>query len=217
MARRGARFSNHYDLAAYLFEAVKPIISAAPTDPALGRVDLLFGFLKKIGLETPEAIEPYIRALDSDVEGRPIAEQIIDQMLAADSSRYTAFGEVRDERDRQRSFESPSETQRSAEQHEALGRFMTGWITFERIVREAAYSAAIESGMGPECRCVRVLQQLEGLDQTSLYEIERLRRLRNNLVHGIEIPSSFFILQAAEDLGTSLAASYLTVLEFEHT
>lgn len=200
VAKRDARFGNHYDLAAYLFEAVKPVISAAPTDPALGRVDLLFGFLKKIGLDTPDALEPYIRALDADVENRPIAEQIIDQILAADSSRYSAYAEVRDDRERQRSYESASEAQRTADQHEALGRFLTGWITFERIVREAATSVAVKSVHGPVMPSRRVLERLEALDQGSLYETERLRRLRNNLVHGVETPPASYILDATEEL-----------------
>jgi ppGpp synthetase/RelA/SpoT-type nucleotidyltranferase len=205
VAESGARFNNHFDLAAYLFEAVKSIISAAPTDPALGRVDVLFEFLKKIGLETPEAIEPYIRALDPDVEGRPIAEQIIDQILAADPTHYSAYSEVRDERERQRSFESPVEAQRSADQHEALGRFLANWITFERIIREAAEPLAMGTTHGPVVPTKRVLQRLEAVDQVGLFEVERLRRMRNNLVHGVETPGAPYILDAAEALARLIA------------
>jgi hypothetical protein len=46
----------------------------------------------------------------------------------------------------------------------------------------------------------RVLEQIEALDQVGLLEVERLRRLRNNLVHGVETPGAGYILDAAEEL-----------------
>jgi ppGpp synthetase/RelA/SpoT-type nucleotidyltranferase len=210
IAQRGAKFSNHYDLAAYLFEMVKPILATVPSDPALGRVDILFDFLKRISLESPDELEPYIRALDPDVEGRPIAEQIIDRMLAADPSRYSAYSAVRDERDRQRSFESPVEARRSADQHQALGRFLANWIAFERIVREAAEPYTIGMARKAIVPNRRVLQTMEALDAKSLFEVERLRRLRNNLVHGIESPSAQHISEATEMLGDIIS-------ELEHS
>ncbi|HEY9825677.1 MAG TPA: hypothetical protein V6D19_09525, partial [Stenomitos sp.] len=46
----------------------------------------------------------------------------------------------------------------------------------------------------------RVLQQLQALDMVGLLEVERLRRLRNKLVHEVETPGVSYVLDAAEEL-----------------
>jgi hypothetical protein len=61
----------------------------------LGRVDLLFDLLVRLNMATPEQLAPYIAGLHADIERRPIAEQIVDQLLAEDEARYKAYEDVR--------------------------------------------------------------------------------------------------------------------------
>jgi ppGpp synthetase/RelA/SpoT-type nucleotidyltranferase len=198
VAKTGRVFTNHFDLAAYLLEQVKPILSGAPPELALGRVDVLFDFLSKIGLARPDAIESYLQALSPDVETRPIADQIADQLLAADSTRYPAYTEIREERERKRSFESASEVKRSDTQHEALGKFVANWVTFETIIRDAAGGAKAASATPTLMPTRKLLIALNALDEIGGYEAERLRNFRNALLHGASMPNAEFILDQAE-------------------
>ncbi len=186
VAQQGATFSNHYDLAAYLFDSAKRILATAPSSVGIGRVDILFDLLKRLNIDTPEALEKYLGYLSPDIEARPLAEQIIDQILIADPTRYEAYSEIRDERERQKSYQTPNEAQRSTEQHQALGFFMSNWIAIERAIRDIAQTNGVTDrpGVMPSGR---VLARLEILGEQDRYEFERLRKIRNNLVHGVEI------------------------------
>jgi hypothetical protein len=182
VAKRGTTFTNQYDLAAYLFEAVKSILASAPTEPAMGRVDVLFEFLSRLELNSAEAVEPYIAALQPNLERRPIAEQIIDQILAADASRYAIYEEVREERDAYRSYESKDEALRAEMQHRALGVFLRNWIALETALREIGKSRNIDERQGL-MPTGKLLERLQVLSLTEAIEFGRLQRMRNALVH----------------------------------
>ncbi len=203
VAQQGATFSNHYDLAAYLFDSAKRILAMAPTDGGMGRVDILFDLLKRLNLNTPEALKTYLGALSPDVEARPLAEQITDQILAADPTRYAVYSEIRDERERQKSFQTPNETQRSVEQHQALGFFMSNWIAIERVIKDVARTNGIDDRPGV-IPSGRILARLDLLDEQDRYDFERLRKIRNYLVHGVEVPSPDIVLKAGHDLNRLL-------------
>jgi ppGpp synthetase/RelA/SpoT-type nucleotidyltranferase len=59
---KGARFDNHYDLASFLLQAAKPMLLDGATEPVLGDVELLFQFLAKLDLLTPDALRPYLES-----------------------------------------------------------------------------------------------------------------------------------------------------------
>lgn len=199
VVKQGARFANHYDLAAFLLETVKSVLANAPTEPAVGRVDILFDFLKKLEMNSAEAIEPYIAALQPNLELRPIAEQIIDQMLASDPTRYAAYTDIRDERDRQRSYASADEIVRSEDQHRALGHFLRSWVALERAVQEIAMVRGVASSQ-VVMPAARILEVLQVLTPGERIEVDRLRRLRNVVVHGVTPPSSPYLDEAANEI-----------------
>lgn len=122
-------FANHYELASFLFEAVRNINAASPSEPILGNVDLLFLFLKKIRLATPSQISPYIEHLHPEMEIRPVAQQIVDQLLAETSSFYAIYAESRLEYQQRNLRTADRPDQKPAE---LLGVFMSRWISFER-------------------------------------------------------------------------------------
>jgi ppGpp synthetase/RelA/SpoT-type nucleotidyltranferase len=202
VASTGRPFSNHYDLATYLLTEASSIVKGPLGDNALGRVDLLFEFLKRLNIETPEQLAPYVAALHSDVERRPVAEQIVDQLLAQDEQRYETYEQVRLSRTvAGASAELGDRAAVAPDAHEALGFFLSQWIRFERLMREAAQSRGLS-----ESRTFvpsgRLLEKLGAFDPVTRADIERIRRMRNNLVHGIEVPDPADLLEAAERLRT---------------
>jgi hypothetical protein len=87
VAAAGRSFSNHCDLGYHLDSTLDPLVQRGIGETALGRVDLLYGLLKELHLATPDKLKPYIQSVNSDLEKRPLAEQIIDQLLAPPTIR----------------------------------------------------------------------------------------------------------------------------------
>lgn len=197
VAALGRAFANHYELAAHLLSVLRGFAEADVLKSGLGRVDLLYDLLARLGLATPEAIGRYLAALHTDIERRPIADQIVDQVLSEDAGRYRVYEEIRAARP------SPDVAAEAAEPvepdvHEAMGEFLTAWIEFERIVREMAPPEARQRG--PVMLTSRALASITQMDHDMRVQYEHLRRMRNQLVHGIEIPDPRDLREAARQL-----------------
>jgi ppGpp synthetase/RelA/SpoT-type nucleotidyltranferase len=189
-------YTNHYDLASSLLEMSRAKLAGLDIhDSSIGRVDLLFQLLRDLGLNKPEDLARYIDALHADFEKRPLAEQVIDQVLSEDLSRYAAYEHVR-------AFDVPALTMASidtprASQSEAIGQFMSLWIDYERMLRAVAAKKGYKNIGMPSGRFLSTISEI----QPSLIEAaERLRHFRNQLVHGIEVPDTDYIRGQAADL-----------------
>ncbi len=197
VAARGRVFANHYELAAHLLSVLRGFAEPDVLKSGLGRVDLLFDLLARLKLGTPEAIDRYLEALHPDLERRPIADQIVDQVLSEDAGRYQTYEAIRAARP------SPDVAAAAIEPvqpdvHEAMGEFLSAWIEFERLTRDMVPPEARQRG--PIMPTLRVLSSLADLDDDTRFQFERLRRMRNQLVHGIEIPDPQDLREAARQL-----------------
>lgn len=201
VAALGHRFANHYELAAYLLDKAGSILKGPASESSLGRVDLLQALIEKLDLVTPEKLERYISALSGDTERRPLAEQIVDQLLGEDESRYKLYEEIKATKDR-----TPWKGQEQmvdSRAVEPIGLFLSKWIELERLVRQN-----VERRTGKPTSVLpsmRVLGSLEISNTRTRSELESIRRLRNNLVHGIEVPEPPVLFEAAQRLEQILA------------
>jgi ppGpp synthetase/RelA/SpoT-type nucleotidyltranferase len=195
IADRKRRFSNHYDLAAYLLSQPN-IASESPTISAsgLGRVDLLFEFLAELDMATPEQLEPYLEALHGNLESRPLAQQVVDALTAEDSERYRVYQNVR--LGRHASEPEPYEF------NQLVGRFLSSWIDLEQLERELVPPMETRKRALPTGRALEQAGYLEG---DTRRELDFIRKMRNQLVHGIEIPSATELAEAADQLDLIVA------------
>ncbi|MGC0340020.1 hypothetical protein [Streptomyces sp. SLBN-8D4] len=183
------KFLNHYELAAHLLNQAGQILGEPVGDSGLGQVDLLFDFMTHLRKETPSDLAPYLESLHGNVEKRPLAEQVIDSLLAEDSSRYEKFNSLYV--DSMESFGAPGSE--SAEMHEQMGRFLTSWVVLEEILRNLASKVNGERIAMPTAR---LLDNLHVIDPETRHEIDLLRRVRNNVVHGRDVPPSGYLAEA---------------------
>jgi hypothetical protein len=195
VAERKRSFSNHYDLAAYLLSQPN-IVSDSPSVSAsgLGRVDLLFDFLAELNMITPEQLEPYLEALHGNLESRPLAQQVVDALTAEDPERYLVYQNVR-----LRRYASEQEPYLF---NELVGRFLSSWINLEQLERELVPPAETPKRVLPTGRA---LEQAGYLDVDTRRELDFLRKMRNQLVHGIEVPSAAELDEAADQLDSIVA------------
>jgi ppGpp synthetase/RelA/SpoT-type nucleotidyltranferase len=184
----GRRFENHYDLAAYLLGQAANSMGEPISDAGLGSVDLLYDLLSKFELDKPDSLVPYVEALHGDLERRPLAEQLIDALLAENPSRYEGYRTVRAQRHRT-TFEADGQGE---ELYRHIGLFLSHWVDLERLVRQVSGRPAMPSG--------RQLLNLGLIDPDTLVEVDQLRQLRNLVVHGVENPSAEFLIDATERL-----------------
>jgi hypothetical protein len=140
-----------------------------------------------------------VQALDPDTERKTIAEQIIDEILATDPNLYDVYTKIRNEQTRRTPYRREREPGVSKDQQDTMGYFISKWIIFEGILKELiqrgdpkASRYGIPSG--------NMLANLAIFDDEALSEVERLRRIRNNLVHGVEVPDQEFLRQAGRSL-----------------
>lgn len=196
---QGRVFSNHYDLAASLIELARGALGEATlTEAAMGRVDTLFELLKLLNLNRPEALAQYVTPLHNDFEKRPLSEQVIDQILLEDSTRYATYEKVRRVESTSSASLVPSESLR---QHEAIGEFINLWIEYEKCLAEISKD---DSQVGRRHGPVRPLEVLRRfypeVARTFGQAAQRLQQFRNYLVHGIEVPMPETIKSASDEL-----------------
>jgi hypothetical protein len=185
VAINGRRFENHYDLAVHLLSRAAGLTEEPINESGLGRVDLLFGLISELGIDTPDRLATYLSALHGNVELRPLAEQIIDALLAEDASRYDIYRSIRAQR---RTAEIEPDTE---DVFLATGIFLSRWIELERLTRNL-------SGGRPVVPTGRQLRNKGLINPEVAIEYDQLRQLRNQLVHGIEAPPPSVIADATE-------------------
>ncbi|MFD7745325.1 GTP pyrophosphokinase family protein [Streptomyces sp. NPDC059698] len=194
VATTGRSFLNHYELAAHLLSQANGLLGEPVEDSGLGRVDLLYGFLVELKFDTASLLQPFLESLHGNLEERPLAEQVIDAVIAADTSRYAVFDSIRT---RMGEVKEPHGSARASRNHEMIGRFMIEWARFEGVVRDAVPMEAEDAALIP---LTRLLRKIPYLDDVTRREIDNLRRIRNQLVHGVKVPGSAFLSEALERL-----------------
>lgn len=197
---QGREFSSHYDLAASLIDLAKATIGEAKvTEATMGRVDTLFELLKELDLNKPEALAQYVKPLHSDLERRPLSEQVIDQILAEDSRRYDTYEKIR----RVEPVSSlPAFTSKANRQHETIGEFIKLWVAYESRLRgilRDLYPG--ESFPSIPMRYIREFSKHHPEIPTAFTSSAmRLQQVRNRLVHGVEEFPPEAIRAASEEL-----------------
>jgi ppGpp synthetase/RelA/SpoT-type nucleotidyltranferase len=186
VAVSGRKIANHYDLAVHLLSRAAEITDKPISESGLGRVDLLFDLITKLGKDMPERLAPYLEALHGNVEARPLAEQIIDALLAEDASRYELYNTIRTQR-HAASYGTESDGE---DVYRQVGIFINQWIKLEQLLLELLRPPR------PVVPTARQLVNMGLLDSDTAAEYDRLRRLRNYLVHGIEIPAPADLAEA---------------------
>ncbi len=160
----------------------------------------MFELLSRANLNSPDRISPYVSSLDKDTEYRPIAQQIIDQVIATDSQLYELYASVQTEEKVEGLYVAPAKEA----QQQAMGLFLSHWIAYEKIVRELANRRMPSQRrlVFPSYTILSMLNLFD--DEGNLKALEGIRRFRNNLVHGIEIPDAEYIQEMTKALEHSL-------------
>ncbi len=164
-------FNNQYELASFLYSKYEDKF-AKNSAFQLGNVELLFKLMNECNLKSSTDLSPYLKSLFFTSETRSLCEQIADHIIMGDETRYNTY-----------SFLKSSFTNNDIELQSAIGCFMEQWINLERAL------ARFTSDKNPKSRAIFSPNNLRHFfSEKDVYHILELRKSRNLIVHGIELP-----------------------------
>lgn len=192
---QNVQFDNHYELAAYLHKWMRGSVPEGD-EPTIGRVDILWELLKRADLNSPDRLAPLLPDSTSAASGPPLSDQLADIILGRNPDLYSSYASL------QQSF-TTAETSaqlrspQAAARADTMGDFLATWITLERTFRLLGTEQASSKRA--------YIDPLKGAQSISLSAnaieiVATVRRLRNNLVHGIEIPQRKILTEATNGL-----------------
>lgn len=140
----------------------------------MGRADVLFKFLQLVGKNRASDLDDYLKQVDPQ-DQRPIAEQLVDLIIAGDQEGYEKYNQARKE------INPESEHIERGAAKEILPTFLDKWMEMERKVRAIADS---KLGGSPRPLSRSLLRKLEIFSDADLKIIDSIQGLRNQIVHG---------------------------------
>ncbi|MGC5378091.1 hypothetical protein ACPXB1_06385 [Micromonospora sp. DT68] len=185
------RFANHYDLAAFLLDRATKHLDGPVTDSGLGRVDQLFELVRALELDTPRKLSPYLGALHGNVDVRPLAEQVVDELLTEDATRYELYRSI------QSKYTGRDRAYGGNAARLELGRFVATWILFEETLRNLLPGS---SQISAPMSMLKELTISGIINRSQAREANSLRQFRNQLVHGRNVPPADVIASATDAL-----------------
>ena len=166
-------FDSQYDLASYLYNYLSNNFRKEDVELRMGDIELLYKLISRLEINSVKAIEPIMKSVKFEKDKRNISQQIIDQVITGDAKHYETYQELR------------AGSHENEETAATIRSFYDSWVPLENLLNRIAYRNS------PKQRGafnINTLKRLNLLDQESINQIASLRKLRNMLIHDIEIP-----------------------------
>lgn len=174
MKNKQATFSSQYELASYLYNYLSNNFRPEDIELRMGNIELLFKLISRLRMNSVREIEPVLKSVKFEKDRRNISQQIIDQFITGNEKHYLIYQELRT--DNFNGYEEASQ---------AINFFFSQWVPLEHYLNVITYKNS------PKTRGafnINTLKRLNILDKECLNKIISLRKIRNVLIHNIEIP-----------------------------
>lgn len=188
---KNTTFASQYDLASYLYNYLSNNFRPEDIELRMGNIELLYRLLSRLKMISVKEIEPVLKSVKFEKDKRNISQQIIDQIITGSERRYQIYQDLRIRQD---------ETVPGLEQ--AVNYFFEQWVPLEKYLNRATYP---NSPKAKGAFNINRLKRMELLDQETLNQIVLLRKLRNVLIHDIEIPDCDSIMKQGHEAHELLA------------
>ena len=126
-------FSNHYELAAFIYDRIAAIYPQFNMDTiVMGRADMMYKFIKNAGFNTPKWVEQYIRMINPENHNVTVIEQMINKMLERDIKLYKVLIKSKSEVNRNPYSNSDEEFQK--DYNKAVSYFVDKWADLQYVM-----------------------------------------------------------------------------------
>ena len=150
----------------------------------MGNIELLFRFLSSLKILRAKDIGPIVKSVKFEKDKRTISQQIIDQIISGNEKRYQAYQKLRSD-----------DSNLTVEHQEAINYFFGQWVPLEnllnRLTKRSSRSVSVFN--------IKALKRLGVLDKECINQIAFLRKMRNSLIHDIEVPEASYIREQGEE------------------
>lgn len=208
LAEKHVKFDNQYDLAAYLHRWLSS--SSRSSEYSIGRLDVLWALLREANLNSAAELEGQVGDPATLNVDAPISDQISDIILGKNPHLYRFYSMLQSKTVLTSMYDQsrPIETARS----EAIGRFLSSWIMLELTCSLSGnrYANSPNNDPSPNRPSFRPsdisawARQIE-LSPRAQVIIRQVKQVRNQLVHGVEMPSRDFLQEATSELDNVLS------------
>ena len=179
-----ATFANQFELASYLYNYLSNNFLPEDIKLRMGNIELLFRFLSSLKILRAKDIGPIVKSVKFEKDKRTISQQIIDQIISGNEKRYQAYQKLRSD-----------DSNLTVEHQEAINYFFGQWVPLEnllnRVTKRSSRSVSVFN--------INALKRLGVLDKECINQIAFLRKMRNSLIHDIEVPEASYIREQGEE------------------
>jgi len=196
-------FSNHYELSSYLHDQKRRVLPGPGCRFSIGRTDVLFQFLRRIGLNSVPGLRPVLQHCRFEAHAAPLSQQIVDRLLLDDPNLYTEYDQARMAVGAFDPFGTPFEAQSVFSEEGGLGPFMRSWINLEESMGEELYPIL----RGESASFVA--------DPHAAEQLRSAKRLRDQILFGCQPPDPEELEQAEQSLSAMM--DFLKEQEAEHS
>lgn len=186
MASENETFSNHYQLADYIYNDAEKRVQGDAIN--IGDVETLYKFLKKRNRLTKKKVDNDLAKVDFTSE-YVIADQIMDNHIDNKNSGIDVIT-IRADKDIFNNQEI---------NYEYIGKFLAEWINLEKLVNELSTRFG-SFNMHNKKDAMSKLTQCLDLPQQIVNDYWQLKKIRNVLVHSIDIPSDDDLLHFIDEI-----------------
>ena len=178
---KSASFGSQYDLASYLYHYLSSNFRSEDVELRMGNIELLYRLISSLEMNSVKRIEPVLRSVKFEKDRRNISQQIIDEIITGSEKRYQAYQNLRS------NHEEMEETTARA-----IDEFFGSWVPLENLLnRVAGRSSQKWTGAFN----INTLKRQNIVDKDCINRIAALRKLRNMLIHDIEVPETAIIVK----------------------
>lgn len=181
---KNAVFDNQYELASYLYNYLSSNFRTEDIELRMGNIELLFRLLLNLKLLDVKHMGPILKSVKFEKDKRNISQQIIDQIISGNEKRYLAYQSLR-----------AAVSDQDEERREAISSFFSQWVPLEALLNRTTK----RSSRSLSVFNINALKRLNLLDRESLNQIAFLRKMRNALIHDIEVPEAAYIRELGNE------------------
>lgn len=157
------------------------------------------GLLSSLKLLDVKYMGPILKAVKFEKDKRNISQQIIDQIISGNEKRYLAYQSLK-----------AAGSKEDEERLKAISAFFSQWVPLEALLNRTTK----RSSRSLSVFNINALKRTGLFDKDSLNQIAFLRKMRNTLIHDIEVPEISCIRELAEQ-ARALNETLLKLLEPE--
>lgn len=171
---RNAEFTSQYELASYLYNFLSSRFKTEDIELHMGNIALLYRLLQQLQMTGLKDITPILKSVKFEKDRRTISQQIIDQIITGSEKRYRTYLELRE-----------SSGKISDDTRLAINLFLEQWVPLEHLLNKVARHGSSRS---KGTFNINTLKRMGTFDKETINKIVQLRKLRNVLIHDIELP-----------------------------